>query len=111
MRKKHLAFLYIGYSTGLVYEREHIGQAGTEKHGDDCYIGLILKCNEIKEKIRHLRRGIETFVSTWEKKIGICSRCIPSGPVPSSRIHAALLGLRYLGYRPVNQFLLSGLKE
>lgn len=66
---KNLAFLYIGYATGLVYKREHIGQAGTEKHGDDCYIGLILKCNEIKEKIRHLKKEEETSSVRGREKV------------------------------------------
>jgi len=60
-KKKNLAFLYIGYGTCIC-------TLGKQKMRFHYYIGLILKCNEIREKIRHLRkRDIrQTFIHTWD---------------------------------------------
>lgn len=46
---KNLAFLYIGYGICMC-------TLGQEKMRFHYYIGLILKCNEIREKIRHLQK-------------------------------------------------------
>ena len=74
------------------------------------YIGLILKCNEIREKIRHLRKTA-VRASYEKKKKKTMVRCVLSGLVPSSKIPAGLLGPHCLECRPANQFLPSIQKE
>jgi hypothetical protein len=73
----------------------------SEKH-NNVYIGLILKCNEIRENIRHWKKR-QSFVCTW-----MCGGCVvPLDLAPSSKIPAGLLDPHYPRYRPANQFLPS----
>jgi hypothetical protein len=99
------------YTLVNLYIGEHIGQKKTQRDFH-YYIGLILKCNEIKEKMRHLRRHPSVFISynTWGNFLDMV-RCVPSSLAPSSRIPGGLLGPHYLGYRPANRFLPSGRKR
>lgn len=68
-----------------------------------------MKCNDIREKMRHFVNGREnkdqspsTGEEFWEKE-----KCVPSDLAPSSKIRVGLLGPHYLECRPEIRFLLS----
>ena len=108
-RRKQKSRVFIHWLKLLYQKRAHLDeQAGSEKHNNDDHMGLILKCNEIKEKIRHLKkRGGRTSVYFHTHTHGYAFETVPSGLVPNSKIPVGLPDPHYPGYRPAIRFLPS----